>query len=172
MLSIIYRVSDCGCRHEIPVTSEPIEVVENDGEVVVVNKPSSIPVHPCGRYRHNSITFILASEHGLLNLRSRSQRRCAFSPSSLTSALLSAVDRLMSGLCSSLLTSAPVPWPLPSLQRSTASTASRPASSSSRSRNSERSRFRPTSSIGGSRRSTSVASLATSQGQWCPKSHL
>ena len=25
-----------------------------------VNKPASIPVHPCGRYRHNTVVFILA----------------------------------------------------------------------------------------------------------------
>ena len=26
-------------------------------------------VHPCGRYRHNTVVFILAKEHGLKNLR-------------------------------------------------------------------------------------------------------
>ena len=31
-----------------------------DDEVVVVDKPASMPVHPCGRYRHNSVIFILA----------------------------------------------------------------------------------------------------------------
>ncbi|RQM26017.1 hypothetical protein B5M09_002346 [Aphanomyces astaci] len=30
--------------------------------VVVVNKPSTIPVHPCGAYRHNSLVFILAND--------------------------------------------------------------------------------------------------------------
>ena len=25
-----------------------------------MNKPASIPVHPCGRYRHNTVVFILA----------------------------------------------------------------------------------------------------------------
>jgi len=33
-----------------------------------VDKPASIPVHPCGRYRHNSVLFILAHEHGLAGL--------------------------------------------------------------------------------------------------------
>jgi hypothetical protein len=28
--------------------------------VVVVDKPASMPVHPCGRYRHNTVIFILA----------------------------------------------------------------------------------------------------------------
>ncbi|RHY28532.1 hypothetical protein DYB32_005904 [Aphanomyces invadans] len=33
--------------------------------VVIVNKPSTIPVHPCGAYRHNSIVFILAKDANL-----------------------------------------------------------------------------------------------------------
>ncbi|CAB0043603.1 unnamed protein product [Trichogramma brassicae] len=56
-------------RHEVPVTSEPITVIHMDEDVVVVNKPASIPVHPCGRYRHNTVVFILAKEYGLKNLR-------------------------------------------------------------------------------------------------------
>lgn len=56
-------------RHEVPVTSEPITIVHMDEDVVVVNKPASIPVHPCGRYRHNTVVFILAKEYNLRNLR-------------------------------------------------------------------------------------------------------
>ncbi|CAH1175966.1 unnamed protein product [Phaedon cochleariae] len=56
-------------RHEVPVTSQPIAIVHMDEDIVVVNKPASIPVHPCGRYRHNTVVFILAKEHNLKNLR-------------------------------------------------------------------------------------------------------
>ncbi|XP_053982993.1 pseudouridylate synthase RPUSD2-like isoform X2 [Hylaeus anthracinus] len=56
-------------RHEVPVTSEPITVIHMDEDVVVVNKPASIPVHPCGRYRHNTVVFILAKEYNLKKLR-------------------------------------------------------------------------------------------------------
>ncbi|XP_061394626.1 pseudouridylate synthase RPUSD2-like [Musca vetustissima] len=56
-------------RHEVPVTSEPITIVHMDDDIVVVNKPASIPVHPCGRYRHNTVVFILAKEYNLKNLR-------------------------------------------------------------------------------------------------------
>ncbi|XP_064641365.1 pseudouridylate synthase RPUSD2-like [Lineus longissimus] len=56
-------------RHENPVADEPIEIIEMDEDIVVVNKPSSIPVHPCGSYRHNSVIFILGHEHKLFNLR-------------------------------------------------------------------------------------------------------
>ncbi|XP_054284310.1 pseudouridylate synthase RPUSD2-like isoform X1 [Macrosteles quadrilineatus] len=56
-------------RHEVPVTADPIAIVHMDEDVVVVNKPASIPVHPCGRYRHNTVVFILAKEYHLKNLR-------------------------------------------------------------------------------------------------------
>ncbi|KRG03703.1 RNA pseudouridylate synthase domain-containing protein 2 isoform X1 [Drosophila mojavensis] len=56
-------------RHEVPVTAQPISIVHIDDDILVVNKPASIPVHPCGRYRHNTVIFILAKEYNLKNLR-------------------------------------------------------------------------------------------------------
>ncbi|XP_059164915.1 pseudouridylate synthase RPUSD2-like [Physella acuta] len=70
-----YRLKDCDFishkthRHENPVTAAPIEIIENSEDLLVVNKPSSIPCHPCGRYRFNSLVFILGKEMGLVNLR-------------------------------------------------------------------------------------------------------
>lgn len=55
-------------RHEPPVTAQPIEILVNNEDVVVVDKPSSLPVHPCGRFRHNTVIFILGKEHGLKEL--------------------------------------------------------------------------------------------------------
>ncbi|XP_055028975.1 pseudouridylate synthase RPUSD2 [Misgurnus anguillicaudatus] len=55
-------------RHEPPVNGQPMEVLVDDGEVVVVDKPASLPVHPCGRYRHNTVIFILGKENGLSGL--------------------------------------------------------------------------------------------------------
>ena len=57
------------CRHEVPVSAATIRLVSMTEDLVVVDKPASIPVHPCGRYRHNTIVFILAKEAGLKNLR-------------------------------------------------------------------------------------------------------
>jgi 23S rRNA-/tRNA-specific pseudouridylate synthase len=37
-------------------------------DLIVVHKPSSIPIHPGGRYRRNSLIAILAKEHGLMDL--------------------------------------------------------------------------------------------------------
>lgn len=56
-------------RHEVPVTADPINIVHLDEDMLVVNKPASIPVHPCGRYRHNTVVFVLAKEYNLKNLR-------------------------------------------------------------------------------------------------------
>ncbi|RUS72827.1 hypothetical protein EGW08_019420 [Elysia chlorotica] len=70
-----YIVRDCDHlshkihRHENPVTWAPIEIIKDTEELVVINKPSSIPCHPCGRYRFNSIVFILGKEMGYTNLR-------------------------------------------------------------------------------------------------------
>ncbi|XP_077178990.1 pseudouridylate synthase RPUSD2 isoform X2 [Paroedura picta] len=55
-------------RHEPPVTAQPIQFLEQNEEVVVVDKPSSLPVHPCGRFRHNTVIFILGKEHNLKEL--------------------------------------------------------------------------------------------------------
>jgi len=55
-------------RHELPVTSQSVDVIHEDESVLVVDKPPSIPVHPCGRYRHNTILFILAKELGYRDL--------------------------------------------------------------------------------------------------------
>ncbi|XP_051477160.1 pseudouridylate synthase RPUSD2 [Apus apus] len=55
-------------RHEPPVTAQPLQILVENEEVVVVDKPSSLPVHPCGRFRHNSVIFILGKEHALRDL--------------------------------------------------------------------------------------------------------
>lgn len=52
-------------RHEPPVTSRPIGIVYQDEDIVVIDKPSGIPVHPTGRYRHNSVTNIMEREMGI-----------------------------------------------------------------------------------------------------------
>eukprot|EP00053_Salpingoeca_punica_P012175 m.109038 g.109038 ORF g.109038 m.109038 type:complete len:431 (+) comp15880_c0_seq1:163-1455(+) len=61
---ILHRVH----RHEPAVSSAPIEIIHQDANIVVINKPSSIPVHPCGRYRHNTAMYLLGHEHQLWDL--------------------------------------------------------------------------------------------------------
>ena len=55
-------------RHEPPVVGRPLEILEDNGEVLVVDKPASMPVHPCGRFRHNTVIFILGKERGISGL--------------------------------------------------------------------------------------------------------
>ncbi|EUB59017.1 RNA pseudouridylate synthase domain-containing protein 2 [Echinococcus granulosus] len=56
-------------RHELPILDKPIDVVFEDDNVLVVNKPPSMPIHPCGQYHHNSLVKILHNEKGMKNLR-------------------------------------------------------------------------------------------------------
>lgn len=56
-------------RHEPPVRCpRRLEVLYNDEHKIVVAKPPTVPVHPCGAYRYNSLTVILAREHGMPEL--------------------------------------------------------------------------------------------------------
>lgn len=55
-------------RHEPPVTAEPLHIISQDDRLIVIDKPSSISVHPSGAFRHNSLTFLLAKEYGMNNL--------------------------------------------------------------------------------------------------------
>ncbi|EZF32748.1 hypothetical protein H109_02855 [Trichophyton interdigitale MR816] len=52
-------------RHEPPVTSRPIKIIHEDEDIIVIDKPAGIPVHPAGRYNYNSIIEIMRSERGL-----------------------------------------------------------------------------------------------------------
>lgn len=69
-------------RHEPPVSSKDVQIVHQDEDLIVINKPAGIPVHPAGRYRHNSVLNILSIEHN-------------FSPNI---APCNRLDRLTSGL--------------------------------------------------------------------------
>ncbi|RZF35892.1 hypothetical protein LSTR_LSTR014145, partial [Laodelphax striatellus] len=55
--------------HETPVLAKSLRLVHVDDDIVALDKPCSLPVHPCGRYRHNTVVFILAKEYQLRNLR-------------------------------------------------------------------------------------------------------
>lgn len=61
-------VSNVIHRHETPVLAASLKIIYKSDDLIVVDKPPSIPVHPCGNYRHNSVTFILAKEYNLHNL--------------------------------------------------------------------------------------------------------
>ncbi|XP_050257535.1 RNA pseudouridine synthase 7 isoform X2 [Quercus robur] len=55
-------------RHEPPVMAYDVSVLQNELDVLTVCKPASVPVHPCGQYRKNTIVGILQAEYGLAPL--------------------------------------------------------------------------------------------------------
>jgi hypothetical protein len=57
------RVAHTLHRHEVPVSAAPINILYETPELVIVDKPASMPIHPCGKYRYNSLLYIL--EHDL-----------------------------------------------------------------------------------------------------------
>lgn len=51
-------------RHEPPVTADPVGVIHEDEEMIVLNKPAGVPVHPAGRYNFNSVIQIMMADRG------------------------------------------------------------------------------------------------------------
>lgn len=51
-------------RHEPAVSSRAIKIVYEDENILAIDKPSGIPVHPTGRFRFNTITKILEKQLG------------------------------------------------------------------------------------------------------------
>ncbi|CAI5516540.1 unnamed protein product [Closterium sp. Naga37s-1] len=51
-------------QHEPWVDAAPVEVLQESDTVLVVCKPSSMPVHPCGQYRKNTVLSVLQAFHG------------------------------------------------------------------------------------------------------------
>ena len=49
-------------RHEPPVSAKAIGIVHEDDDIIVIDKPAGVPVHPAGRYNYNSIVEILRAE--------------------------------------------------------------------------------------------------------------
>ncbi|KRX54413.1 Uncharacterized protein T09_11270, partial [Trichinella sp. T9] len=56
-------------RHELPVLDSAVDIVTDTEDILVVNKPCSIPVHPCGRYHFNSLVLYLKHIGGMDNLK-------------------------------------------------------------------------------------------------------
>ncbi|CAF0863097.1 unnamed protein product [Didymodactylos carnosus] len=56
-------------RHEVPVIHQDISILCDNKDYLVIDKPCSIPVHPCGKYRYNTILAILAYDYNYNNLR-------------------------------------------------------------------------------------------------------
>ncbi|KAF1847006.1 DRAP deaminase [Cucurbitaria berberidis CBS 394.84] len=51
-------------RHEPPCTAKSIGIVHEDDDLIVIDKPAGMPVHPAGRYNFNSIIEIMRADRG------------------------------------------------------------------------------------------------------------
>ena len=49
-------------RHEPPVTAQPIRTINETDNMIVIDKPAGVPVHPAGRYNYNSVIEIMKAE--------------------------------------------------------------------------------------------------------------
>lgn len=59
--------------HTMPATREPdvnaaIEILHEDDALVAISKPAPLPMHPCGRFNRNSLTYILNQVYRPLRL--------------------------------------------------------------------------------------------------------
>ncbi|KAK3913407.1 RNA pseudouridylate synthase domain-containing protein 2 [Frankliniella fusca] len=59
------RIEHAIHRHEMPVRDLKVDVLHYDSNIIAVNKPPSLPIHPTGRYQHNTLLYILAREYGM-----------------------------------------------------------------------------------------------------------
>lgn len=62
------KISHFVHRHEPPVMAWDISILQKESDVLTICKPASVPVHPCGQYRKNTVIGILEAEHGLAPL--------------------------------------------------------------------------------------------------------
>lgn len=46
------------------MTAQDIGIVHEDESLIVINKPAGVPVHPAGRYNHNSVVEIMRAQRG------------------------------------------------------------------------------------------------------------
>lgn len=46
------------------MTAQPIEIIHEDEDLIIVNKPAGVPVHPAGRYNYNSLVEIMKADRG------------------------------------------------------------------------------------------------------------
>lgn len=56
-------------RNESPIIDKEITIIHDDENLLAIDKPSSVPVHPCGNFMFNSVTKILELEKGIGGLK-------------------------------------------------------------------------------------------------------
>ncbi|KAL3082207.1 hypothetical protein niasHT_037845 [Heterodera trifolii] len=51
-------------RHETEIPHLPIQILAETDDILVLNKPAGLPVHPCGNYALHSVLGLLRREYG------------------------------------------------------------------------------------------------------------
>jgi 23S rRNA-/tRNA-specific pseudouridylate synthase len=51
----------------------PFQIIFQNEEIIVINKPPSIPVHPCGQFHYNSVVGVMEHEMGIKVERGRGE---------------------------------------------------------------------------------------------------
>jgi len=70
-------------RKELPVYGGDVQIVFEDEDLVAIDKPPSMPVHPCGAYHHNSVVNILKAQYGYEKLMSKFTRCSSSRPTDI-----------------------------------------------------------------------------------------
>uniref|UniRef100_A0A1I7XTE4 PseudoU_synth_2 domain-containing protein n=1 Tax=Heterorhabditis bacteriophora TaxID=37862 RepID=A0A1I7XTE4_HETBA len=63
------RIEHWGHKHEHPVRDLPIPIVADTDDLLVVNKPPSLPVHACGQYAVHTVLGQLRTRYNRNGLR-------------------------------------------------------------------------------------------------------
>lgn len=63
---LIYHICH---RHEHPILAEPIKIVSETESLLVIDKPPSMPVHACGRYKLHTVVGLLFVDYKRTGLR-------------------------------------------------------------------------------------------------------
>ncbi|CAD5209220.1 unnamed protein product [Bursaphelenchus okinawaensis] len=63
------KIQHIAHRHEHPVLDVPIQILAETEDMMVVNKPASMPVHACGNYKIHTVLGLLWKLHGIVGLR-------------------------------------------------------------------------------------------------------
>ena len=56
-------------RHEFPVLDQPLKIIHEDSNNLVICKPSSIPIHSVNKYHFNTVLGIMSKQYGIDQLR-------------------------------------------------------------------------------------------------------
>lgn len=73
---------------------QSLEILHDDADCLVLNKPAGVPVHPTGKYNRNSLVSILAYDHGYTFVKTDDEKPGAASSNNTSLEMLTPTHRL------------------------------------------------------------------------------